>query len=187
MAEITLTPEQFVMTQFDGARIVALAADVCDRIGLPSDLPVAIEVDERTPLGRTRIVSVDPVSLHVEGGAFEDPKRLRQLSERNVQEVLGRLLLRVRDRRDPNFGAPPPDDELSLPQTVAWDAYAVGRAVRAGLPGARPRRLYHFRNRHGFTDVADLVFARLWDADGLTWADLDQACEETAAARESVA
>ena len=185
MARVTVTPEQFVMTQFDGERILALAQDTCDRIGLAADLPVAIEVDERTPLGRTRLVSLDPLALHIEGGAFEDPKRLRQLSERNVQEVLGRLLLRAQDRLDPSFGDPPSDDQLSLAQTVAWDAYAVGRAVRAGLPGARPRRLYHFRNRHGFTDVADAVFDRLWNADGLTWADIEQACHETAVAKEA--
>jgi hypothetical protein len=36
----------------------------------------------------------------------------------------------------------------------------------------RQRRLYHFRNRHGFTDVADAVFERVWGADGLSWAEL---------------
>lgn len=186
MAHVTLTPQQFVMTQFSAERIVALASEACDKVGLPADLPFALEVDERTPLGRTRIVSVDPLSIHVEGGAFEDPKRLRQLSETNVQEVLGRLLFRAKDRLDPAFGGPPSDDQLSLPQLVAWDAYAVGRSVRAGLPGFRPRRQYHFRNRHGFTDVADAVFQRLWEGEGLTWADLERACDETAAAKDAV-
>ncbi|MEY2567573.1 MAG: hypothetical protein QOE35_2102, partial [Actinomycetota bacterium] len=39
----------------------------------------------------------------------------------------------------------------------------------------------------GFSDAADTAFARLWDADSLTWADIEAACAETAAAREPVA
>ena len=50
----------------------------------------------------------------------------------------------------------------------------------------RQRRLYQFRNRHGFTDVADAVFQRLWEGEGLTWADLERACDETAAAKDAV-
>ena len=61
---------------------------------------------------------------------------------------------------------------------------AVGRSERLGYNPSRQRRLYHFRNRHGFSDVADAVFDRLWSADGLSWADLQAACAETAAGRE---
>jgi hypothetical protein len=49
----------------------------------------------------------------------------------------------------------------------------------------RQRRLYHFRNRHGFSDVADAAFARLWDASGLTWADIQAVCDETEASRSA--
>jgi hypothetical protein len=45
------------------------------------------------------------------------------------------------------------------------------------------RRRYHFRNRHGFTDVADAMFERLWNGDGLTWAEIEAACSATEAAR----
>jgi hypothetical protein len=64
---------------------------------------------------------------------------------------------------------------------VTWDVYAVARLARrlraSGDPipdyqAQRQRRLYAFRNRHGFTDAADAAFDRLWRADGLTWPDL---------------
>ena len=65
---------------------------------------------------------------------------------------------------------------------VAWDTYAVGRCERLGWRVQKERRRYHFRIRHGFTDVADEAFDRLWAADGLTWADLQAVCAETEAA-----
>jgi hypothetical protein len=183
---VIVTPDEFTMVHFDAARITELASHVAGAVGFSPDTEIRIDIDERTPLGRTRLSSLDPITLDIEGGAFEDAKRLRHMSERSVQEVLGRHLFRAKDRLDPAFGDPPPDEQLTLPQTVAWDAYAVGRAVRAGLPGAKPRRLYHFRNRHGFTDVADAVFERLWSGEGLTWSQVEAACAETEAARLAV-
>ncbi len=41
-----------------------------------------------------------------------------------------------------------------------------------GYPAQRQRRIYNFRNRHGFTDVADAAFERLWTSDGLDWAEI---------------
>src|SRR5947207_2555895 len=143
-------------------------------IGLPSDLDVRIEVDESTPLGRAMVVSIDPLLITVESGALEDPKRPRNLSRTGSADVLGRLMFRVHDRLDPAFGDPPDDDKLTLPQSVAWDAYCIGRLVRLGYThyDNRQRRLYHFRNRHGFSDAADDAFDRLWTANGLTWSDV---------------
>jgi hypothetical protein len=187
VAKVDVTPQEFVMVTFDAARIAELAAEVADKVGLPADTVLQIEVDEQEPLGRTTVLSIDPISIKVEGGAFEDAKRPRQMSDRGIVDVLGRLLFRIKDRLDPVFGSPPDDGELTMQQQTAWDAYAVGRAERAGLPTQQARRLYHFRNRHGFSDVADTVFARLWAADTLTWAEIEAACEETAAAREAAA
>lgn len=187
MAKITVSPSEFHLVRFDAARIEAIISDVADRVGLPGDTEVRVEIDESTPLGRAKLAGLEPVTLTFEGGAFEDPKRLRELSERSTAEVVSRLLFRVRDRLDPAFGAVPPDDKLSLQQTVAWDTYAVGRAGRIGIQVSKPRRLYHFRNRHGFNDVADAAFERLWNADGLTWADIEAACAETAMVREMAA
>jgi hypothetical protein len=56
---------------------------------------------------------------------------------------------------------------------MAWQVHCVGRLGRLGHHVQRQRRLYQFRNRHGFTDAADEAFARLWDADRLSWAEID--------------
>ncbi|HEV3225309.1 MAG TPA: hypothetical protein VGZ52_00685 [Acidimicrobiales bacterium] len=171
---VTVTPEQFSLVSYDAGEIATIVSELASAIGLPADLDVRLEVDESTPLGRATITSFDPVVIAAESGALEDPKRPRKLSRSGSADVLGRLLFRVRDRRDPAFGDPPDDDKLSLPQSVAWDAYSVGRLVRLGYKhyDNRQRRLYHFRNRHGFSDAADAAFDRLWTADGLTWSDI---------------
>ena len=82
------------------------------------------------------------------------------------------------------FGEPPADADIPLAQSVAWDVYCVGRLVRLGFKhyDNRQRRLYDFRNRHGFTDAADAAFERLWTADDLTWADIAALSDEAAAA-----
>lgn len=181
MAQVTVTPEEWHHVAFDSGRIAAVADKLLGEIGLDVDL--AVEVDETTPTGRVSVASLDPLVVRVESGAFEDPKRPRQLSEQAVADVLGRVLHRCRDRLDPAFGDPPADSELTLQQWTAWDAYAVGRCARLGYPVQRQRRLYHFRNRHGFSDVADQAFARLWVAAGLTWNDIEAVCAETEAAK----
>lgn len=185
MPSVTVRPQTFTMVAFDATRLGELVADVARGVGLPRDVELSLEVDEATPFGSTS-VTIDGARVHlaVEGGAFEDPRRIRSLSEAGTRLVLGRLLFRVSDRFDPSFGAPPPDPELTYAQHAAWDAYAVGRYARLeGIDGGRDRRRYAFRLRHGFTDVADAVFDRLWVASGLTWADLEAAGEETGAAR----
>jgi hypothetical protein len=128
------------------------------------------------------VVAIDPVTLLVESGAFEDAKHPRHLSDRGVRSVVGRLLFRARDRLDPSFAQAPRDGEMPLRLHAAWDVYAVGRCARLGLRTQKERRRYHFRIRHGFTDAADEAFDRLWDAEGLGWADLEAVCEETRAA-----
>jgi hypothetical protein len=183
MATVTVTPTEFHFVTFDPAEVVRLVGEVADTVGLPATAEIHVDIDETTPLGRTRVTSIEPITLTVEGGAFENAKAPRTLSERSVREVAARLLFRVKDRMSAGFASAPPDEELTLPQTVAWDAYAVGRASRAGLTASKPRRLYHFRNRHGFTDVADAAFERLWNAEDLSWAELDALCADTAAAK----
>jgi len=186
VAKITVTPTEFSMVYFDAGRLTELATEIADKVGLPADAEVRIEIDETSPLGRTKVLSIDPIVLSVEGGAFEDAKRPRQMSERNVRETSARLLFRVHDRLDGSFADAPPDEKLTLQQQTAWDAYSVGRAERIGVDVQKPRRQYHFRNRHGFSDVADTVFERLWTSDGLTWADIEKACAETSAGREAI-
>ena len=182
---VTVTPEQFSLVNFDASEIKAVVEKLIPAIGLPADLDVRIEVDESTPLGRATVESYsDPVVITAESGALEDPKRPRQVSTSGSADVLGRLLFRVRDRRTAGFGEPPPDAELTMAQAVAWDVYCIGRLVRLGFKhyDNRQRRLYHFRNRHGFTDAADEAFERLWTGTDLTWSDIAALSEKAGAA-----
>jgi hypothetical protein len=103
-----------------------------------------------------------------------------------VADVIGRLLLRIKDRTSPGFGDAPPDADLDLAHQAAWDTACMGRLERLGYDVRKPRRLYHFRNRHGFSDVADRAFDRLWAAESITWADIESVCAETATTRASV-
>jgi hypothetical protein len=123
-------------------------------------------------MGRARVATMEPVLITAESGALEDVKAPRQLSAVGTADVLGKLLLSVRDRLDPAFGNPPAEDDLTLQESVAWEVYCVARLGRLGHPVQRQRRLYQFRNRHGFTDAADAAFDRLWSAEDLTWADI---------------
>ena len=169
---VSIRPETFSMVFFDPNEIRALTEQLAAQIGLPTDLDVTVDIDDTTPMGRALLTSTDPVVLSIESGALEDPKRPRQLNPDGAVDVIGRLLYEVRDRLDPAFGDPPPDDDLPLPLSVAWQVYCVGRLGRLGHRVQRQRRLYQFRNRHGFTDAADEAFQRLWTADGLTWDDI---------------
>ena len=175
---VTVVPESFVMVLFDQPAIVSTAERVAAEVGLPSDVPIRIEVDESVPLARVRVESIDPVVIRVEGGAFEDPRHPRQLSEELVADTVGRLLFQVVDRRSPDFGDPPADKDLSVAHKVAWDTYAVGRLERLGYDGRRQVRLYAFRNRHGFSDLADEAFERLWSGSDLTWDDVTRLSDE---------
>jgi len=183
---VTVTPEDFTLVEFDHATLVAVLQRLLPDVGLPDDIDITLNVDERVPMGRADVVSIDPIVLEVEGGALEDPKKPRHLSEEGSADILGRLLLRVRDRLDPAFGDPPPDDDLSLGHKIAWDVYCVGRLARKGYRAQRQRRLYGFRNRHGFTDAADDAFDRLWTADALTWTEIASISDKAAASRDAV-
>jgi hypothetical protein len=185
MGTITVSPQEWQLVKFDSAEIETVASRLAGQLEIDRD--IAIEVDEATPFGRVEVASIEPtIVLKLEGGAIEDPKRPRHLSDRVCADVLGRILHRVKDRLDPAFGDAPADADLTLQQSTAWDAYSVGRMARLGYPVQRQRRLYHFRNRHGFTDVADAAFERLWNGEGLTWADIQGACDECAQERAAV-
>jgi len=175
---ITVDPPAFSIVDYDSARIGAVAAEVAALAGLPDDVRLEVVVDEENPFGKTAtVVEGRSVRMTIEGGAFEDPQRLRQFSEANARLVLGRLLFRVADRLNPAFGDPPPDPELTPAEHAAWDAYAVGRYTRrAGVDGGLGRRRYAFRIRHGFSDASDRAFDRLWCASDLTWADIRAIC-----------
>jgi hypothetical protein len=169
---VTVTPQTFNFVAYDAALIQRVTEDLVSSIGL-ADRDVNIEVDETTPLARTRVAIGDTIDIRAESGAFEDTKRPRQQSEVATATSIGRVLLRVRDRLSGGFGEAPPDDELSLAQVAAWETYSVGRLARLGIEVNEQRWRYNFRNRHGFTDDADAVFNVLWTSDGLTWGELE--------------
>jgi hypothetical protein len=183
VAKVSVTPQEFTFVKYDAGQIAELTSKLADQIGLPADTVIELEIDEKTPAARVRTESLDPIKLHVEGGALEDPTVPRTLSDRLAADAIGRLLLRAKDRRDGGFADAPPDDELDLAQQTAWDTYSMGRLERLGYDVRPQRRLYHFRNRHGFSDVADNAFKRLWAAESLTWADIVATGAETASSR----
>lgn len=186
MTDVRVTPETFTLVNFDAGRIAELTSKLAGEVGLPDDAVVEIEVDEKTPAARVRTESIDPIRLKIDGGAIEETTAPRTLSDRLVADVIGRLLFRAADRRTPAFADAPTDEELDLAQQTAWDSYSMGRLERLGYDVRKPRRLYHFRNRHGFHDVADQAFGRLWTADSLTWSDIEAICAETAEARAAL-
>jgi hypothetical protein len=169
---VIVTPDELTMVDFDRDEIRAITEQLVREIGLPAELDITIDVDDTVLLGGAEITSLDPVVLSLQGGALEDPKRPKQLSRDGTADIIGRLLYRVGDRRDPAFGAPPADDDLSLAQRNAWDVYCIGRLARHGHRAQRQRRLYVFRNRHGFTDAADAAFDRLWSSESLDWSTI---------------
>ena len=175
---VTVDPPAFELVHFDAGRIAALAGEVGRLIGLPDDVTVGIAVDEKSPFGKAwGEIAGRGVTLMVEGGAFEDPQRLRQFSEAGSRLVLARLLYRAVDRLDPAFGDPPPDPDLTKAEHAAWDAYSLGRYARlAGVDAGQGKRRYAFRIRHGFDDAADRAFDQLWHGSGLTWADIARIC-----------
>ena len=178
MTDIKVTPDAFTMVEFSADIIAEIAGRVCAELDLGAIDQLCIEIDETSPLARASITSVDPLTLSVEGGAFEDTRHPRQLSESRTADTIGRYLLKATDRLTGGFVDAPPDDDLTLAQLVAWDVYCIGRLVRAGQPGQRKRRLYQFRNRHGFTDAADAAFDELWTSTDLTWTELDRISTE---------
>ena len=175
---VTVDPPAFSIVDYDPRRIAAVVEEVAALVGVPGDVRIDVAVDEENPFGKTSTsVAGRAVTISVEGGAFEDPRRLRQFSEENARLVLGRILYRVADRLDPAFGDPPADAALTPAEHTAWDAYAVGRySRRAGIDGGQGRRRYAFRIRHGFSDASDRAFDQLWSASNLTWADIRTIC-----------
>jgi hypothetical protein len=181
VANITIDPSEFILVGFVADEIAAIAERIATAVGFPTDQKIEINVEESTPLFRVLLTSVNPVTIEVEGGAFEDPKRPRQLSAAKTEAALARVLFQAHDRVLGGF-ADAPLQGLTLAQQIAWDTNSLGRSDRLGVKFAKQPHLYAFRNRHGFSDASDAVFERLWNADALTWADVLAACAETDAA-----
>lgn len=183
---VTVEPTTFHLVDYDAGEITRLATDLAAKLGITTD--IAIEVDETSPLARITLVDAgDPIRVRAESGAFEDTKRLRQMSERAVLTSLGRVLLKLRDRASGGFADAPADADLTLAQVAAWDTYCLGRLERLGVPVNQQRWRYNFRNRHGFNDEVDAAFDRIFAADDLAWSELAALSDEVRAVQASEA
>lgn len=183
---VSVTPETFTLVEFDSAEIASIVERLLVDVGFAAATDVSLHVDEQVPMGATNIASLDPIVLEVEGGALEDPKRPRHLSDASASDVLGRLLWRVNDHRNSAFGAPAFNEEIDLSTRVAWDVYCVTRLARKGYRAQKQRRLYAFRNRHGFTNAADAAFEEIWNGVDLAWLDIETISRRALDAREVV-
>ena len=174
MAGVTVTPESFSFVEFTNDEIVAAADQVRSQVGM-EDRELLIDVNEESPLARVELISIEPISLTVEGGAFEDPKKPRHLSPVLTRLAIGTRMLQAGDRLDAEFGGPGLEDEIDTRMQTVWDVYSVARLARSGHPAHQQRWRYHWRNRHGFSDRADQQFDRVWNTEGLRWSDLVEA------------
>ena len=92
----------------------------------------------------------------------------RQFSADSAAVDLAQMLLRAKDRLSDDFARRAARRRAHRRQRTAWDVYADGRApAGSGYRCGDQRALYDFRLQHGFTDVADAAFERLWDAPTL--------------------
>lgn len=176
--KISLTPENFTMVKFDAGELLALAEEAATAVGVPDDVPIAIEVDEALPhpLIASAVDAPDgTISTWFSGGTFEDPQYQAELHPENSKTELAGAFLRGRDRLDGGFDAAPADGALSERQRAIWDVFTEGRlAALGGFRLNEPRRRYSYRLRCGFNDVADAVYEQLWQAPTLSWAELEE-------------
>jgi hypothetical protein len=192
VVKVTVTPDPFVLVNYDAGALAALIETVASRVGLDDDVEIAIEVDEALP--RPLIASyVDAddagdgrgrISIWCSGGNFEHPQYPRRFDDAGAELKLAVDLRRAADRLTPGFADAPPDSALSERQREAWETTAAGRVSRLGFAVREPLTRYHFRLSNGFGDAVDAVYERLWGGDDITWADLEAACVRTDAADE---
>ena len=156
-----MIPAAFTLVKFDANQVRELIEETMAAVSFPSDVDVAIEVDEVLPhpLTASFVDVVDGApSLWFTGGCFESPQRQTGLSVDNTRVELGSALLRTKDRLSGGFESAPSDEDLDDRQRAIWDAYAEGRLVQLGFPVREQRRRYTFRLYCGFNDTADAHF-----------------------------
>jgi len=184
VSTIRVVPDPFTLIAYDAGEIGAIADDVAAVVGLPPGVDIHVEVDEElfAPLvGHATDVVDGVVHVWISGANFEDNRRPRHFSAEQARRDLTIALLRAKDRLEESFADAPADAELTRGERSAWDVYAMGRTARAGLAVRHQATLYEFRLQHGFTDVADAAFERLWNAPSMTFAGLREICAETGA------
>jgi hypothetical protein len=181
---VKVTPDPFTLIAYDAAEIGAIVEDAAALVGIEPGADIDVEVDEElfAPLvGHTTDVIDGRVRLWISGGNLEDNRRPRTFSAPQAQRDFALALLRAKDRLSDRFAGAPPEKELSRGERAAWDVHTAGRAERLGIKVRRQAQIYEFRLQHGFTDVADAAFDRLWAAETVTWEGIREVCKETGA------
>ena len=185
MARVTVTPDPFTLVPFDAGVIAALVEDVAAAVEFPLDVDIAFDVDQELfpPLtGHMSDVVDGKAVLWVSAANLESTKQRRTFAADAARPDIAVMLLRAKDRLSGDFADAPSDREMERGPRAAWDIYAIGRAERLGFNIRRQRELYGFRLQHGFTDVADAAFERIWNAPSMTYAGILEICKETGAA-----
>jgi hypothetical protein len=183
-SRVTVTPDPFTLIAYDAAEIAAIVEDSAALAGIPTDVDIRVDVDEElfAPLvGHMSDVVDGTVVVWISGANFEDNRRPRTFSADQARRDLVIALLRGGDRLDESFADAPPDNQLTRAERAAWDVSAVGRAERLGIDVRRQAQLYEYRLQHGFSDVADAAFERLWSSPSTTFAAIREICAETGA------
>jgi hypothetical protein len=178
---ITVSPTEFTKVEYDAGRIAALAAEALAGVAdVDDNSTLELHIAENEATSVMRIESIDPIVLRIDGGAIENYRDPRRLGDLETKIAVTRLLLELADRRNPEFGAPDLAVETSQAHRQAWDVNLYGRVARHGLRLHKPRFLYNFRNRHGFTDHADRIFEQLWSGEDLTWPTITELSDRAA-------
>ncbi len=173
VSALVVEPAEFVKVAFDAQQIAAVAEAMAALVpGLPETIDLRVVVDQELPTARVAVTSLDPLEFGIESGALEDTRVPRTFGTEMASASIGRLFLEVADRLDPAFGAPGVDEAIELGPRMAWDVYCYGRLARLGPRIHKPKHLYNFRTRHGFSDAVDARFEQLWSGSNLTWGDI---------------
>lgn len=185
---VTVRPDPFTLIEYDANEIGSIVADAAALAGVAPGVDIEVEVDEElfAPLtGHTSDVVDGVVKLWISGGNLEDNRRPRTFSAAQAQRDFTVAMLRGKDRLSDDFDGAPNERDLSRGERAAWDVYAAGRAERLGVKVRRPAQLYEYRLQHGFSDVADAAFERLWTSESMTWDGIREICKETGAVDRS--
>ncbi|MCU1426012.1 MAG: hypothetical protein JWL83_12 [Actinomycetia bacterium] len=183
-ARVHVSPEQFTLIPYDANEIASIAEDVAALIGFPPNVDIEIEVDEElfAPLtGHMSDVIDGAARIWISGANFEDKKAPQHFSPEQARDDLIVALLRAKDRLSDGFDGASSDADITRAERAAWDASVNGRARELGVRVREQALRYEFRLQHGFTDVGDAAFDRLFAADSVTWEGLREICRETGA------
>jgi len=176
---ISVSPSTFTKVEYRLDQIVPVVEEVQSSIGAGTSLAEAdieLVIDEDQPTARMSIRSLDPIVFALDSGAFEDTRNPREFGVEIASVTVASLCIEYLDRTSEAFGAPGLGEPTDLADKIAWSVYTHARVARAGYRVHKPKHLYNFRNRHGFSDAADHAFETLWSGKDLDYAQILGCC-----------